>query len=144
MFRSVKALSLRSIMYRVLRTIAMFLVLAHLACGCCLHHAHAYGSQSGDAPPVESTCPCGHHGHEDGGEPSDHQPCDQGCDHDQCVFARVESGGTSQVSFDAFCVPFASVIAIPPPVRGLDTRDKTPHHFGPPIPLPLLNQAFLL
>jgi len=155
----VKPLGLGSIMYRVVRAIAMFVVLAHLACGCCLHHAHAYGSQPSDTPPVETTSPCGHHGHEHGGgpchhqpsdhqpsdhQPCDHQPCDHGCDHDQCVFARIESGGTSQVSIDAFCVPLVSVIPIPPPVDGIDSSDKTPHHLGPPIPLHLLNQTLLL
>lgn len=144
MFKSVDFRNLDTIMYCVVRTIATVLVLAHMACGCCLHHAHAYGLQSGGTPTVETSCPCDHHGHEDGGEPADHQPCDQGCHHDQCVFARVESGGNSQVSIGAYCLPFVAVAPNPPSLNGIDTADSTAHHFGPPIPLHLLNQALLL
>jgi hypothetical protein len=144
MFRLIKTLRLGLKMHRAVHVISMLLVLAHMACGCCLHHAHAYGLQSRGTPAAETSCHCSHHGHEDGGEPGDHQPCDQGCDHDQCVFARVQSGGTSQVSIDADCVPLVSVVPSPPSANGIDTADSTEHHFGPPIPLHLLNQALLL
>ena len=144
MFTLVEFSNREAIMYRVVRTIAMIMVLAHLACGCCLHHAHAFGLQPSDTPAVETSCPCGHHEHEDGSEPGDHQPFDQGCHHDQCEFARVESGGTSQVLIDACCVPLVSVVPMSPPVNRIDAGDRTPHHLGPPIPVHLLNQALLL
>jgi len=130
-------------MNRAFHIVIGLAVAVHMVLGCCSHHAH--GSHPANIPSVESSCDCGSHGHNEGGEPYDHQSGDQGCDGNQCVFTRPESGSASQVTVGMDCLPLICCVApIPPGMNGIDTLYMMPHHCGPPIPLHLLNQALLL
>ncbi len=131
-------------MYRAVHNVVLFALLVHMVFGCCLHHAHSHPLPSGNEPCAETACPL-HHGHDQAnGEPRQHRPGDSGCDGSRCVFTRPESGDTPQASIGAHYLPPSCIVPRPPALSGIDTADTTPHHFGPPIPLHLLNQALLL
>lgn len=139
-----RVLEPKTLMYRVLHKVVLFVLLVHMVFGCCLHHAHSHPLQPADEPCVETTCPW-HHGQDDGnGQPPQHRPGGNGCEGGRCVFTRPESGDTPQASLGAPCVPSICTVPGPSALRGIDTADTAPDPFGPPVRLHLLNQALLL
>lgn len=132
-------------MHRLVFRLAYGAVLLHLTCGCCWHHAHAAVTPQGtDRSVARTTCGCENHGDSHHGRPSDDQPQRGTCRGEQCVFVRAESSG------DGADLPTDQGLAqrcVSPDMAPLDRFEMfvpASHDLGPPAPLHLLNQAFLL
>ncbi|NUQ61924.1 MAG: hypothetical protein HUU20_05525 [Pirellulales bacterium] len=132
-------------MYRLLHSIAMVAVLAHMVFGCCLHHAHgSCGTSFGDAsfaaqsagphglrsPAVVEHTGC--HCHAADCLSHENAPEHKGCDERDCVFIKPDdssSGDLFAPSIDGlFPAPLAAhagqslrvpcqPVAIPSPLR---------------------------
>ncbi len=119
-------------------------VAAHMLCGCCLHHAHAYGAPSDPEPSaVEASCPCDHE------SPGAGQSCDntsqhQPCDGERCVFTRPDTNSFPDLSIgsDGLDRVYISPCILTP--SGIARVDSSLGKMGAPIALHLLNQVILL
>jgi len=119
-------------------------VAVHMLCGCCFHHAHAYGGPSDTkALTVETSCPC-HHGSTEPGQFCDHTSQHQQCHENRCVFTRPDSNDAPDLSIDHGCLNPVCVSPGTAMLSGIDRVDSRLGNLGEPIPLHLLNQALLL
>ena len=87
-------------MRRPIPHITTFVLLVHLALGCCMHHAHSCETACCEAPiAVAEACPCGGHEHnEDKSSDKQHssgqdsnRPHEHSCDGGKCVFTQTET-----------------------------------------------------
>ena len=136
-------------MNRAFHIAIVLVVAAHMLCGCCLHHAHAYGGRSDvKALSVEASCPC-HHGSAEPGQSCDHTSQHQPCDGDRCVFTRRDLNDAPDVSIghgslNPLCVSPGTGTSGTGTLGGIDRVNASLGKLGSPIPLHLLNQALLL
>ena len=118
---------------------------AHMLCGCCLHHVHASGPRTDLPLSVDATRPCDeHHGHQHEGQFCDHSSEHHQCDGGRCVFTRADSDDTPDLSIGHGCLNPVCVLPGTSALRGIDRVDSSLGEPGALIPLHLLNQALLL
>jgi hypothetical protein len=132
-------------------TAAAFLF--HLGVGCCVHHAHAAGTEQTECAQAVSSCfPLGHNkdAHQTDADPPV-RPCEHSdpdgdtCHAGHCVFltaVKITLSKLSATTWMAAVVPVNASKVIPLPFLSLDSVSQA----SPPLPvrLHLLHQQLLL
>ena len=128
----------------VFRVGATLAVAAHMVLGCCLHHAHGHnGSIDQDTAVARTHCSCDHECGAPASE-SDHPSPRVPCDGDKCVFTRLDSTGSPDLSTkNVATTPVCTAVSVSSLNRceTVGSRSVRPTFH---IPLHLLNQVLLI
>ena len=137
-----------TLMYRLVRALALAAVLVHITFGCCVHHAHAE-SVLGDGECAAGAGGCGEeHGDDhDRACPHRQEPSRGCCDRQPCSFVRPEVGGVLGVSIERHLLSVAASLtgtagaASRSTIDAIDLRRVVRSE---PVRLHLLNQVLLV
>ena len=133
-----------TIMNRAFHTGIVLALVIHMLYGCCVHHAHAHGGPSETkALAIEASCAC-HHAIAGPGQACDDTSQHQACGGDRCVFTRPDSDDAPDLSIGHGCLDPVCVSPGIAMLSVIDRVDSSLDNLGEPVPLHLLNQAFLL
>lgn len=131
-----------TVMNRALNIGVMLALFVHMVLGCCRHHAHGSENEA-NVPVVSGSCACEHAGHEDHDQPRDNEGQPRKCNGGQCSFTLPQSSdNTTHMALQG--LPAILWPPLLPVLKGVEAADLTAGSPGSPIPLHLLNQAFLL
>lgn len=144
-------------MRRKIPHLTTFVLLVHLALGCCMHHTHDCETACCETPvAVADACPCdGHRHHED--ESSDernsndhhsNRPHEHSCDGATCVFKQTETHTdvVGELNFgDYVFALLPESEKLPASVAASDHLFDVRYGFAdPPLRKHLLNQVLLI
>lgn len=144
-------------MRRSISHLTTFVLLVHLALGCCMHHTHACETACCETPvAVAEACPCGGHQHDENdasaeqhsNDQDSHRPHEHSCDGAKCVFKQTESHTDVASELDGGDIAFVVL----PNSEGLSASALAFDHLseflrgstGPPLRTHLLNQVLLI
>lgn len=133
-----------SVMQRVVHSMTMAVVLVHMVCGCCWHHAHAEDDGSHHATAelacsheVRPHCECDMAGDQES------EPC-EGCEEGTCDFVRAEWGEGFQPSLERSCDAWPTPEAISPAGSVRFAAASAAAVPAAPGPIYLMHRALLL
>lgn len=132
-------------MKRVLHMAMILAVAAHLALGCCMHHAHAssFPMKISGLMKVAGS-PCEHEGHGHQSQTCEHEGEEHGCDEASCVFTRPDSSETSDFFLSLQSLALISCGPVAPTLGGIETTCPVSSYSATSDPLHLLNQVLLI
>ena len=132
-------------MNRVLHMAMIVAVAAHLALGCCMHHAHVFSSPAKISSLMTfAGCPHEHEGHRHQGQTCDHGSEEHGCDEATCVFTRPDFSETGDFFLGLQSLAFISGGPDALTRSGIETACLSSNCSAAANPLHLLNQVLLL
>jgi hypothetical protein len=148
---------LESFVRRPIPHITTFVLLVHLALGCCMHHTHACETACCETPvAVAEACPCGGHEHDEDDSTAEHNSNDQdsnrphehSCDGAKCVFMQTETHTDVSSELNAGEFAFAILLEseeLTASAAAIDHLLQIRYGFAdPPLRTHLLNQILLI
>lgn len=115
----------------------------HMACGCCLHHAHLITGSPHDTDRAVASCRPTQHDRAGEDHTCADPPAEKPCHADRCVFTRSDSDGAPGLTGQGV-VCLARWRPESAARNGIHRTQTDGGPFRSPTPLHVLNQAFLL